>query len=113
MDDERAQPTKSTSAERYATYRSATVGRIQSQGAFQRITVRNVDPTAEESALTGRLARVAGDLDRLATDGLRPAAMAVGILFSVFSVDNWLRYPPDVRKLLVVYDLGLVALGFT
>jgi signal transduction histidine kinase/CheY-like chemotaxis protein len=39
--------------------------------------------------------------------------MAVGILFSVFSVDNWLRYPPAVRTVVVIYDLGLVALGFT
>jgi signal transduction histidine kinase/ActR/RegA family two-component response regulator len=75
--------------------------------------VPDVDTTPHERALTGRLARVAGDLDRVATDGLRPAAMAVGILFSVFSINNWLRYPPAVRTPVVIYDLGLVALGFT
>jgi two-component system cell cycle sensor histidine kinase/response regulator CckA len=75
--------------------------------------VLDVDSTPQDSALTGRLARVAGDLDRVATDGLRPAAMAVGILFTVFSVNNWLRYPPEVRTLVVIYDLGLVALGFS
>jgi hypothetical protein len=74
--------------------------------------VDDVDPTQPQPGLTGQLARVVGDLDRVATDGLRPAAMAVGVLFTVFTVYNWLAYPPDVRIPVVLYDLGLVVLGF-
>jgi signal transduction histidine kinase/CheY-like chemotaxis protein len=78
----------------------------------ERITVHDVDPTQQQRALTGSLARVVGDLDRVATDGLRPAAMAVGILFSVFTIYNAIAYPPGVRLPVVLVDLGLVALGF-
>ena len=71
-----------------------------------------MEPPQNQRALTGPLARVADDLDRVATDGLRPAAMAVGVLFSVFTIYNGLAYPPGVRVPVVMCDLGLVALGF-
>jgi signal transduction histidine kinase/CheY-like chemotaxis protein len=74
--------------------------------------VTEVEPSQNQRALTGPLARVVDDLDRVATDGLRPAAMAVGVLFSVFTIYNWLAYPPDVRIPVVICDLGLVVLGF-
>jgi hypothetical protein len=35
------------------------------------------------------------------------------VLFVVFTIQNWLSYPPDARAAVVPYDLGLVVLGFT
>jgi signal transduction histidine kinase/CheY-like chemotaxis protein len=75
--------------------------------------VIDVDPTPRERALDGSLARVAGDLDQVASDGLKAAALAVGVLYIVLAINNWLRYPPGVRAAVLLYNLGLVALGFS
>ena len=72
----------------------------------------DVDSTHPEHALTGSLARVAGDLDQVAADGLKAAALAVGILYILIAINNWLQYPPAVRVTVLIYNLGLVALGF-
>jgi signal transduction histidine kinase/CheY-like chemotaxis protein len=67
---------------------------------------------ANQRVLTGRLARVERDLGSVATDGLRPAALAVGLLFVAFAIYNWVAFSPDIRVPVVLYDLALVALGF-
>jgi signal transduction histidine kinase/CheY-like chemotaxis protein len=46
------------------------------------------------------------------TDGLQSAALIVGLLFIVFTVYNWLAFPPGVRGPVCIHDLGLTALGF-
>jgi signal transduction histidine kinase/CheY-like chemotaxis protein len=75
--------------------------------------VTAVDSTPQEPALTGSLARAASDLDRLRSDGLKGAALAVGSLYIVITINNWLQYPPDVRVTVLLYNLGLVVLGFS
>jgi len=66
-----------------------------------------------EAALTGRMARVQVDLDQVATEALRPAALLVGVIFVVFAIQNWVSYPPDARAVVVPYNVGLVVIGFT
>jgi signal transduction histidine kinase len=66
-----------------------------------------------DAALTGRLAKAEGDFDQLAAEALRPAALLVGTLFVAFAIQNWLTYPANARAVVVPYNLGLVALGFT
>jgi len=63
-------------------------------------------------ALTGCPDDARGDVDQISSEALRPAALLVGILFVVFTVDNWLGYPPDARGTVVPYDIGLAMLGF-
>jgi two-component system, cell cycle sensor histidine kinase and response regulator CckA len=59
------------------------------------------------------MVRATGDIDDLATDALRPAALMVGVLFVVFTIQNWMSYPPSARATVVPYNIGLVLLGFT
>ncbi|HEY6175708.1 MAG TPA: hypothetical protein VIX73_14715, partial [Kofleriaceae bacterium] len=57
-------------------------------------------------------ARIGENLDRIATDSLRPAGIAVGLLFFAFSLYSPFGFPPGTRVTLVAYDLVLVAAGF-
>jgi len=59
------------------------------------------------------MAQAQGDLDQISTEALRPAAFIVGVVFIVFTIQNWLSYPPDARATVVPYNIGLVVLGFT
>ena len=68
---------------------------------------------ADRAKLTGRLAKVEGDLDQIATEALRPAALTVGGVFVLFTIQNWLTYPANARATVVPYNLALVVLGFT
>jgi len=77
----------------------------------QPISARELD-AQHQHALTGRLALVELDLRGVATDGLRPAALAVGILFVVFAIYNWFAFAPAIRLPVVIYDVALIALGF-
>ncbi|HEU4730732.1 MAG TPA: ATP-binding protein [Kofleriaceae bacterium] len=72
---------------------------------------RTVD--AGERALTGRLAKIEGERDQIATEALRPTALMVGVVFIVFTIQNWVSYPPEARATVVPYNVGLVVLGFT
>jgi len=81
-------------------------------GSMERSAVTDVDSTQHERALSGSLARVAGDLDQVASDGLKAAALAVGILYILIAINNWLQFPLEVRVIVLLYNLGLVALGF-
>jgi len=75
--------------------------------------VTDTGPNPQEHALTGSLARVAGDLDQVASDGLKAAALAVGILYILIAINNWLQFPPAVRVTVLLYNLGLIVLGFS
>src|SRR5437762_560185 len=65
-----------------------------------------------ERARTGYPDDARGDVDRISSEALRPAALMVGILFVVFAVENWLPYPPHARRTVVLYNIGLAVLGF-
>jgi signal transduction histidine kinase/CheY-like chemotaxis protein len=53
-------------------------------------------------------ARTEAELGHIGSDGLRPASLAVGLLFVVFTIYNVVAFPPGARGILVVYDLVLV-----
>ena len=72
----------------------------------------DVASTQHEPALTGSLARAASELDQVRADGLKGAALAVGILYIVITINNWLQFPPEVRFIVLLYNVGLVVLGF-
>src|SRR5690349_7208107 len=69
--------------------------------------------SAADPDLPGRTRPVSGPLSTVAstgnawTDGLQPAALIVGLLFIVFTVYNWLAFPPGVRGPVCIHDLGL------
>ena len=65
-----------------------------------------------ERALTGRPDDARGDVDRISSEALRPAALMVGVLFVVFAVENWLAYPAPARGTVVPSNIGLAVLGF-
>jgi signal transduction histidine kinase/ActR/RegA family two-component response regulator len=75
--------------------------------------IRNArPPTGDPSAgrtLTGRIARIEADLGSIATAGLRPAALAVALLFAAFAIYTPFGFPPGTRIPLEIYDLLLVA----
>jgi signal transduction histidine kinase/ActR/RegA family two-component response regulator len=56
--------------------------------------------------------RLERELGAIALDGLRPAALAVGVLFLFFTVYNAMTLDAPARDWLVLCDLALVALGF-
>jgi signal transduction histidine kinase/ActR/RegA family two-component response regulator len=64
------------------------------------------------SAPSGPLARVEHDVGRIGGDVLRPATLAVGVMFIVFGIYNWRVYAPGVRAPVVGYNAALVVLGF-
>ena len=72
-----------------------------------------MDSSQQEPALSGSLARAASDLDQVRSDGLQGAALAVGSLYIVITINNWLQFPPEVRVLVLLYNVGLVVLGFS
>ena len=65
------------------------------------------DPAPDRPLMT-RLARVEGDLGRMATDGLRPAMFATAILFIVFAIYTAIEYPPGTRAPTLIYDLVVI-----
>ena len=67
---------------------------------------------ATSAPAPGPVERGERDVGHLATDGLLPAALVVGIMFVVFAIYNWIAFPPGVRGPVCAHDLGLVALGF-
>ena len=68
------------------------------------------DPSASRS-LTGRLARIETDLGQIATTGLRPAALAVALLFAAFAIYTPFGFPPAARIPVEIYDLALIAIS--
>ena len=55
---------------------------------------------------------LAGDLGHIATDGLRPGVLAVGLLFVTFAIYTAFTFPPRARVPIVAYDLVLATFGF-
>jgi signal transduction histidine kinase/ActR/RegA family two-component response regulator len=53
-----------------------------------------------------------GEVDQISSEALRPAALMVGVLFLVFTVQNGLEYPPQARATVVPYNIALSVLGF-
>jgi signal transduction histidine kinase/ActR/RegA family two-component response regulator len=76
-------------------------------------TIRNRRPVTSDPApsrsLTGRLARIEADLGNLATSGLRPAALAVALLFAAFAIYTPFGFPPASRVPVEIYDLVIIA----
>jgi len=68
------------------------------------------EPSASRS-LTGRLARIEADLGHIATTGLRPAALAVALLFAAFAIYTPFGFPPAARISVEIYDLALIAVS--
>jgi signal transduction histidine kinase/ActR/RegA family two-component response regulator len=63
---------------------------------------------------SGPLARVEQtDVQHLGRDALQPAALVVALVFIAFTVYNWIAFPVDVRGPICIYDIALIALGFT
>jgi signal transduction histidine kinase/ActR/RegA family two-component response regulator len=57
------------------------------------------------------LARIQGDLGRVTSESVRPAALVVGVMFILFAIYNWVAFPASVRVAAVISDLVLVAVG--
>jgi signal transduction histidine kinase/CheY-like chemotaxis protein len=66
-------------------------------------------PPGSPSAL---LARVERDLNQIALDGLRPASLAVGILFTFFVLYNFVSSGPRVSVPMVSCNVAAAALGY-
>jgi signal transduction histidine kinase/ActR/RegA family two-component response regulator len=64
---------------------------------------------APDRSLTGRLARIDADLGNIATSGLRPASLAVALLFAGFAIYTPFGFPPGSRLPIEIYDLAIVA----
>jgi signal transduction histidine kinase/ActR/RegA family two-component response regulator len=69
------------------------------------------DPATDRSSATQR-ARIEGDLARFATDGLRPAMLATGILFILFALYSTIQVPPHARLPTLIYDFVIIAAAF-
>ena len=69
---------------------------------------RAADVDADAAAATSR---GAGELGQIGVNGLRPAAVAVALLFAFFAIHNAVTYGAWVRATLVAYDVALVAAG--
>jgi signal transduction histidine kinase/ActR/RegA family two-component response regulator len=67
--------------------------------------------TRDDGESSDPLAQVEGDVRGIATDGLRPAALGVGVLFAAFAFYDWVEFPPDVRLQIVLYDVLLVVVS--
>ena len=65
------------------------------------------DPATSRS-LTGRLARIEADLGNIATSGLRPAALAVAVLFAAFALYTPFGFPPASRVPVEIYDVAII-----
>ena len=69
------------------------------------------DARSAPTSLAARLAHLEGDLDRIATDGLRPAMMAVALLFTVFAIATPFIFPEPSQIPCVIYDVVLIAIS--
>ncbi|MGH2897942.1 MAG: hypothetical protein ACRDMZ_04655, partial [Solirubrobacteraceae bacterium] len=66
-----------------------------------------IDPATSRS-LTGRLARIEADLGHIATSGLRPAALAVAVLFAAFALYTPFGFPPATHVPVEIYDVAII-----
>lgn len=60
---------------------------------------------------SGPTSRVDRDLLNLGNDGIQPASLVVSLLFTAFTVYNWVAFAPGIRGISCAYDLVLVALA--
>jgi signal transduction histidine kinase len=69
------------------------------------------DARPAPASLAARLARLEGEVGRIATDGLRPAMMAVALLFTVFAIATPFVFPAPSQIPLALYDVALIAVS--